>query len=66
MTSDEIMECHINKFSPKLRPFAMAQYIHLRDQTARPLPENFGLEPREVSDVIIRIAQIGPKSVTSK
>jgi hypothetical protein len=66
MTSDEIMEYHINKFSPKVRDFARAQYLHIRNQTPRQIPEDYGLEPWQVSDVIIRIAQISPKSVTSR
>jgi hypothetical protein len=65
--SDQWLEYHTNQFPPKLSKFAIAQYLHLRDQTARPLPEDFGLEPWEVSDVIIRLDQVrpAPKPISS-
>jgi hypothetical protein len=65
--NDQWLNYHCNQFSPKLREFAKAQYRHLRDQTARPLPEDYGLEPREVSDLIIRLSQIrpAPKPISS-
>jgi hypothetical protein len=62
MNKDEWMLLyHTNQFPPKLRPFARAQYLHLRDGGARPLPENYGLEPWEVSDLIIKLAQVRPE-----
>ena len=64
MNSNDWMEFHCSKFPEKLRPFAMAQYLHLRDGGARPFPEDFGLEPQEVSDLIIRLAMVRPASNT--
>jgi hypothetical protein len=59
MSKDDYATNHISKLPPKLRSFAWAQWVHLRDGGPIPFPEDFGPTPEEAQKAVIHMAMFG-------